>query len=152
MSAPPLAEYIRTIVEGASSLPLGQETMLMCEPGHAIVADGMSVVTKLYLRRDDRLYFNDGIFCSFAESSFNLFELLARLIKTDGLIGKGSKAFTIFGPTCGSNDQLPQAVSLPGNVREGDWIEFWLLGAYSNGLSTNFNGFGPRRFGNIEES
>ena len=152
MSAPPLAEYIRTIVEGASSLLLGQETMLMCEPGRAIVADGMSVVTKVYLRRDDRLYINDGIFGSFAESSFNLFELPARLIKTDGLIGKGSKAFTIFGSTCDSNDQLPQAVSLPDNVCEGDWIEFSLLGAYSNALSTNFNGFGPRRFVNIEES
>ena len=73
----------------------------------------------------------------------------ARLIKTDGLIGKGSKAFTIFGPTCDSNDQLPQAVSLPDNVCEGDWIEFSLLGAYSNALSTNFNAFGPRRFVNI---
>ena len=124
----------------------------MCEPGRAIVADGMSVVTKVYLRRDDRLYINDGIFGNFAESSFNLFELPARLIKTDGLIGKGSKPFTIFGPTCDSNDQLPQAVSLPDNVCEGDWVEFSLLGAYSNALSTNFNGFGPYRFVNIEKS
>ena len=53
MSAPPLAKYIRTIIEGVASLTLGHATTLMCEPGRALVADGMSVVTKVYLRRDD---------------------------------------------------------------------------------------------------
>ena len=65
-----------------------------------------------------------------------------RLIKTNGLVAKSLRPFTIFGPTCDSNDQLPQAVSLPDNVHEGDWIEFSRLGAYSNALNTNFNGFG----------
>ena len=152
VSAPPLAKYIRTIIEGVAPLTLGHATTLMCELGRALVADGMSVVTKVYLRRDDRLYINDGIFGSFAESSFNQFQLPARLIKTNGLVGKSLRPFTIFGPTCDSNDQLPQPVSLPDNVHEGDWIEFTLLGAYSNALNTNFNGFGARRFVNIEDT
>ena len=77
-----------------------------------------------------------------------------RLIKTNGLVGKSLRPFTIFGPIYDSNDQLPQAISLLDNVHEGDWIEFSLLGAYSNALNTNFNGFGARRFMimNIEDT
>ena len=152
MALPPLADFMKAIVEGVAAIGLGHEITLLCEPGRALVADGVSVVTKVYLRKGERLYINDGIFGSFAESSFNQFQLPARLVRLDGPIGNGLKPFTVFGPTCDSNDQLPQPVCLPEDICEGDWIEFSLLGAYSNALSTNFNGFCGCMFVDIDDT
>ncbi len=50
--------------------------------------------------------------------------------------------FKVFGPTCDGNDFLPSELQLPYDIREGDWIEFSNMGAYSLALSSNFNGFG----------
>ena len=147
-----MPDFMKKIVEGVAAIALGHETNLLCEPGRALVADGMSVVTQVYLRRGERLYINDGIFGSFSESSFNQFQLPARLVRLDGSIGNGSKPFTVFGPTCDSNDQLPQPVYLPDDICEGDWIEFSLLGAYSNALNTNFNGFRGCMFVDIDDT
>jgi ornithine decarboxylase len=36
---------------------------------------------------------------------------------------------------------MPGPHYLPSDVKEGDWIEIGLLGAYSNALRTRFNGF-----------
>jgi ornithine decarboxylase len=49
--------------------------------------------------------------------------------------------FRIFGPTCDSNDVLGAPFVLPENVREGDWIEVGMMGAYSLSMRTQFNGF-----------
>ena len=152
MAPPPLSDFMKKIVEGVAAIALGHETNLLCEPGRALVADGMSVVTQVYLRRGERLYINDGIFGSFSESSFNQFQLPARLVRLDGSIGNGSKPFTVFGPTCDSHDQLSQPVYLPDDICEGDWIEFSLLGAYSNALNTNFNGFRGCMFVDIDDT
>lgn len=54
--------------------------------------------------------------------------------------------FTVFGPTCDSTDVLPRSVRLPVDAREGDWILFETVGAYSNALATGFNGFLPEAF------
>jgi len=151
MKPPPLAEFVETIVEGVRAIKFGDEITLLCEPGRALVADGVSLVTQIYLRRGDRLYINDGIFGGFSESSFNDYQLPAQLIRIDEGTKKAKRPFTVFGPTCDSNDQLSQLVNLPEDVSEGDWIEFSLLGAYSNALNTNFNGFGGCRFVDIEE-
>ena len=46
----------------------------MCEPGRALVAQGISLVTQVVLRRGDRLYLNDGIYGSFDEQRFASFD------------------------------------------------------------------------------
>ena len=48
----------------------------------------------------------------------------------------------MFGATCDGNDVLPGKLELPNDIREGDWIEFGNMGAYSSALSSGFNGFG----------
>ena len=108
-------------------------------------------MVQIYLRRGDRLYINDGTFGSFSESSFNEYQLPVRLIGRDEGTKKAKRPFIVFGPTCDSNDQLSQLADLPEDVGEGDWIEFSLLGAYSNALKTNFNGFAGCKFVDIEE-
>ena len=111
-----------------------------------MVADGMSVVVQVQLRRNESLYINDGVFGNFAESLLNQFELTAAVLRLDGGYSPELAPFTIYGPTCDSHDRLPMVVYLCGDVREGDWIEFSNLGAYSNAMATTFNGFFPGIF------
>jgi len=35
---------------------------------------------------------------------------------------------------------------LPADIAEGDWIEFGMVGAYSNALASRFNGFHPETY------
>jgi ornithine decarboxylase len=59
--------------------------------------------------------------------------------------------FTLFGPTCDPNDRLPKLFRLPEDVREGDWLEISQLGAYSNALQSNFNGFSADTYVEVED-
>jgi ornithine decarboxylase len=59
--------------------------------------------------------------------------------------------FTVFGPTCDSVDVMPMTVRLPADLRDGDWIEFGQVGAYSNAVATAFNGFQTETFVAIEQ-
>ena len=52
--------------------------------------------------------------------------------------------FTLWGPTCDSYDVLPQVFTLPADIDEDDWIEFGLMGAYTQASLTPFNGFDRR--------
>ena len=56
---------------------------------------------------------------------------------------KDGDEFVLNGPTCDSLDVLPTKFHLPGEIREGDWIEIDRLGAYSNAIASRFNGFHP---------
>ena len=50
-----------------------------------------------------------------------------------------------------NTDQLPVPVRLPADMREGDWIEFGQIGAYSNALSSKFNGFYPDTYVQVDD-
>jgi ornithine decarboxylase len=59
----------------------------------------------------------------------------------DGLALAGElKSFRLYGPTCDSFDVLPGELSLPVDIRPGDYIEFGRIGAYSLSGRTRFNG------------
>ncbi|MDH3377394.1 MAG: type III PLP-dependent enzyme, partial [Gammaproteobacteria bacterium] len=62
----------------------------------------------------------------------------------------GQQEFEVFGPTCDGLDVLPVPLRLPTDIREGDWLEFGLAGAYSNALCTDFNGFRPDTFVTVD--
>jgi ornithine decarboxylase len=140
---PPLQDFITEIEDGVKKLGLRRDCVLMCEPGRALVAHAISVVTQVQLRKGDQLYINDGVYGSLSETVDAGLRLPARLVR----IGEDSRApardFTLNGPTCDSLDVLPHPFSLPEDVREGDWIEIDRVGAYSNALATRFNGFHP---------
>lgn len=140
---PPLQDFITEIEDGVKKLGLRRDCVLMCEPGRALVAHAISVVTQVQLRKGDQLYINDGVYGSLSETVDAGLRLPARLVR----IGEDSRApardFTLNGPTCDSLDVLPHPFALPEDVREGDWIEIDRVGAYSNALATRFNGFHP---------
>jgi len=152
VNAPPLDYFFQAIKDGVHALRLDPEPILLCEPGRALVVEAISVIVQVLLRKEDRLYINDGIFGSFSEFLFERIEYPARVIRAHAPSDALPIPFAIFGPTCDSNDKFPVAVMLPGDIREGDWIVFGMLGAYSNAVRTHFNGFYPETFVEIHEA
>jgi len=59
----------------------------------------------------------------------------------DGEASSELKPFRFYGPTCDSLDQMPGPFWLPADIREGDYIEIGMLGAYGSTMATRFNGF-----------
>ena len=151
MEVPPLEAFFDRIEEGRAMLNLPQDCELMCEPGRALVADGCSLAVQVQLRKDRHLYLNDGVFGSLSELVVTKIMVPARVIRLGGTPSRESAYFTLFGPTCDSNDVLPRSFRLPADVREGDWIELRQIGAYSNAAATHFNGFFPETFIEIED-
>lgn len=140
---PPFEDFIHEIEEGVKKLKLRRDCVLMCEPGRALVAHAVSVVTQVQLRKDNQLYINDGIYGSLSEMVDAGIRLPARAHRLSGAFSGPPLDFTLNGPTCDSLDVLPSTFSLPSDIDEGDWIEIDRLGAYSNALATRFNGFTP---------
>ena len=149
-TVPPLEDFFDVIRDRLRETPVGSDCIVMCEPGRALVADSMSLVVQIQLRKGDALYINDGIFHSMSEPAVAGVQLPARLIRPGREIALAKTDFTIFGPTCDSTDLLPHTVSLPADAAEGDWIEFGQIGAYSNSMATRFNGFSSDTFVRVD--
>jgi ornithine decarboxylase len=145
-SVPPLEDYMAEIRTGLKALALNPTVDIFAEPGRSIVADACSLLTQVQLRKEDRLYINDGIYGSLSEMVQVDIRFRARVIRLNGDVSDKSQAFTLDGPTCDSVDVLPGTFDLPTDVREGDWIEIDQIGAYSNALATRFNGFYPETY------
>lgn len=117
---------------------------LMCEPGRALVAEAESVIVKVLGRKGENLYINDGTYGTFFEAAkiYGGLSYPVRLIR-DGHFHYGEpQEFVFWGPSCDSIDYMPGPFVLPGDVREGDYIEVGHLGAYGRVSRSNFNGLG----------
>jgi ornithine decarboxylase len=62
------------------------------------------------------------------------------------------KPFRFYGPTCDSLDHMPGPFWLAEDVREGDYVEIGMLGAYGVAMSTGFNGFGEAETVIVEDA
>ena len=143
---PPLETYFGAIEDAFDRSRIRRDCVLMCEPGRALVASGCSLLTQIQLRKDDKLYINDGIYQSLSETLLGKMKLPARLINPARSFSDEYQDFTILGPTCDNLDILPAPFYLPVDADEGDWIEIGQTGAYSNSAATRFNGFFPETF------
>lgn len=139
--APALDLYFAEIAAGVAALELGERCVRMCEPGRSLVANGVSLVVQVQHREDGTVFINDGIFGKLSEMVHGKANLPVRLIRPRGPVSPTQEDFTVYGPTCDANDELPFMWSLPPDVAEGDWIEVEQVGAYSNALASRFNGF-----------
>jgi ornithine decarboxylase len=115
--------------------------MLLCEPGRSLVATAGVVLLQVIVRRDRSIYLNDGVFGTLQELGHPKERRPVRLIRNGDRQERREGAFRVFGPTCDSNDVLGAPFYLPDDVREGDWIEVGMMGAYSLSMRTEFNGF-----------
>ena len=143
---PELGTYFDAISQVFDRSRLRGDCVLMCEPGRAMVASGCSLLTQIHLRKDNKLYINDGIYQSLSETLLGKMKLPARLINPERSIVCEYQDFKILGPTCDNLDILPAPFYLPVDAQEGDWIEIGQTGAYSNSAATRFNGFFPEAF------
>jgi ornithine decarboxylase len=136
-----MEDYFRAVVETAAKLPLAAGGELMAEPGRALAAPGMSAVVEVLLRKDRRLYINDGMYGAFWELRFKAHtRFAARAYRAGKLLAGVPEPFRLYGPTCDASDILPGEVDLPADIRAGDYIEFGQIGAYSLSGRTRFNG------------
>ena len=153
--APPYHWYFDMIKEALTTL--GRPDLpVMCEPGRALVAQGLSLVTQVVMRRGDRLYINDGIYGSFDEQRFAGFDedYPAKAYRLEG--GKSARPvtgekrpFRTYGPTCDSMDVLPRPQMLPDCVAPGDFLVFDAMGAYTVSSRSSFNGYYPDQWAEI---
>lgn len=139
---PSLEAFFQAVRSAHMGQWLAAEGELLCEPGRALVAPGVSAIVEVLLRKDDRLYLNDGMYGAFWELRFKMQDRFPVRAFRDGtpLTGPDTLPFRLYGPTCDSSDMLPGRVSLPAGVRAGDHLEFGQLGAYSLAGRTRFNG------------
>lgn len=149
-SIEPLEAYFSAITETLKGMHLRNDTVLMCEPGRALVADYCSLLTQVLLRKENAIYINDGIYGSLSELVLTRIDMPMRVIRLKGTVSDETRKFDVYGPTCDSLDKLPEQCELPVDVREGDWIEIGQLGAYSNSAATRFNGFSAETFVEVE--
>lgn len=143
---PGLDEYFKAISECVATLPLAENAEVLGEPGRALAAPGMSAVVEVLLRKDNRLYLNDGMFGIFWMLRIDGPDRFPVRTYRNGkpLIGE-TMEFQINGPTCDSTDTLPGPVPLPMDIRPGDHLEFGNIGAYSLSGRTDYNGFYSNR-------
>lgn len=139
---PALSAFFDVIKADAATLPAARNREILCEPGRALAAPGLSAVVEVLLRKEDRLFLNDGMYGIFWELRFKGHDRFPVRVFRDGEVHDGrTKDFRLFGPTCDSTDVLPGVVRLPVDIRPGDHLEFGSIGAYSLAGRTNFNGF-----------
>ena len=146
MIPPDLTEYVAAIDRGFAEMMVHETTELWCEPGRALVAEGSSLLTRVDLRKGDALYLTDGSYGSLFDATHAKWPFPVKLHRPNPESGSDTegplKPFRFFGPTCDSLDAMPGPFWLPEDVREGDFIEIGMLGAYGVAMSTRFNGFG----------
>ena len=138
---PPLRDYFDSIREAAGQLQLADGGEILGEPGRALAAPGLSAISEVIQRKDNRLYINDGMHGIFWDLRYKGQDEFAWRCYRDGQNLEGNlQPFTLYGPTCDSRDVLPAKVDLPEDIRAGDHLEFGGLGAYSLSGRTDFNG------------
>jgi ornithine decarboxylase len=139
---PELEEYFKAVAESVATLPLADNAEVLGEPGRALSAPGLSAIVEVLLRKDDRLYINDGMFGVFWLLRIDGPDRFPVRTFRDGKPLHGeTMEFTVNGPTCDSTDTLPGLVPLPRDIRAGDYLEFGNIGAYSITGRTDYNGF-----------
>jgi ornithine decarboxylase len=145
---PPYHWYFDTIKEALDTLP--KPVPVLCEPGRALIAEGLSLVTQVVLRKGDKLYINDGVYGSFDELTLPGWtaDYYLRVFSVDEKGGvsereAGEAPYRVYGPTCDTLDVLPRPLMLPADIKAGDYIVFDTIGAYSVAVRTTFNGFYP---------
>ncbi|GAB4350014.1 MAG: alanine racemase [Oricola sp.] len=152
---PPLEDLMARLRAGLKewefdSLPL------VTEPGRVIVARAFSLIVRVLLRKGRRLYINDGIWASLSDSWTGRITLPARFIPDPNIRRRNGDPgaivpFKVCGATCDSVDILTRPFYLPETVDTGDWIEIGHIGAYSMALRTQFNGFYPDTFVEVDQ-
>ena len=124
---------------------------LWCEPGRALVAESTSILARVELVKDGALHINDGSYGNLFDAAHCKWPFPVKAHRADGAFEGGEQPFKLYGPTCDSMDAMEGPFVLPADIREGDYIEFGMLGAYGVAMQTRFNGFGDTETIHVED-
>lgn len=156
MIPPDMIDYVDSIQRGFAEMSVHEETELWAEPGRALVAEASSVLTKVELKKGDALYLNDGSYGSLFDAAHMKWPFPVKLYRGEGPdaheVDGPLRPFRFYGPTCDSIDHMPGPFWLPDDIREGDYIEIGMLGAYGVAMTTNFNGFGEAEIVEVKDA
>ena len=145
--APPMDYYFETIATAVKDNFGKSAPELIIEPGRALVTSSTSLLLRVKHQRGGvSVYLNDGAYGSLMEVKFMHFTPPVRVWRGPRIHDNDGnfEDFTVWGPTCDSYDVLPQIFTLPSDIDEDDWVEFGLMGAYTQASLTPFNGFDRR--------
>ena len=151
MVPPALADYVDSIHRGFEEMKVHETTELWCEPGRALVAEASSILAKVELKKGDALYLNDGSYGSLFDATHTKWPFPVKLWRY-GESSSELKPFRFYGPTCDSIDHMPGPFWLPEDVREGDYVEIGMLGAYGVAMNTRFNGYGDTELAEVGDA
>lgn len=138
---PDLQSYFDAIHDEFSKLKGSESMQLLAEPGRALVAECMSLIVRVDMRKRNTLYINDGTYGSLFDAGTPQFIFPAKLICDEQIESTDLAPFSFYGPTCDSMDFMKGPFYLPSDTAEGDYIEIGQMGAYSSTMATGFNGF-----------
>ncbi len=141
MIPPDICEYFDAIHEEFKDIPGHEGMQLLSEPGRALVAESVSLIVKILLRKDNHLYINDGTYGSLFDAGTPGFIFPMKLIRDEEVYSTDLMPFSLYGPTCDSLDYMKGPFYLPGDAEEGELIEIGQMGAYGRVMATGFNGF-----------
>jgi ornithine decarboxylase len=141
MEPPALEEYFR-VIHAALDANGFVDTLTLCEPGRALVAEAGAVAARIELRKGEELYLNDGTYGALFDAGVPEWPFPLDLIAADDrAMSEDVIGYRAYGPTCDSCDKMAGPFPLPADVREGDWVVFEHLGAYGISMQARFNGF-----------
>jgi ornithine decarboxylase len=148
-----LDDFFRAIrAARARQAPIA-DVPLRCEPGSALAHPGGGLLTQVVLVKEEAVFLNDGVYGALAELIHSRIQPPMRVLTPAGLERAGApRRYTVFGPTCDSFDVIPVEFTLPSTIREGDWLDITMMGAYSNVLITDFNGLGEHEYAILGEA
>jgi ornithine decarboxylase len=142
MTPPPLADYLDAIRSAFDEMMVLENADLWCEPGRALIAEAVSILTRVELVKGDAVHLNDGAYGCLFDIVHARWPFPFRVHRADGTLAEQTHDYTLYGPTCDAIDTFPGTYALPADLAEGDVIEFGMLGAYGTAMATRFNGFG----------
>lgn len=145
MTPPPLQGYFDAVHDEFARFAPDGHLELLAEPGRALVAESMSLIVRVELRRGNMLHINDGTYGSLFDAGTPRFIFPVKLLCDEKIYSTDLAAFGFYGPTCDSLDYMKGPFYLPSDTEEGDYIEIGQLGAYGRTMATPFNGFLPRK-------
>jgi ornithine decarboxylase len=143
MTPPPMQSYFDAIHEEFTKIPGHASMQLIAEPGRAIVAESMSLIVRVDMRKHDYLYINDGTYGSLFDAGTPRFIFPMKRMSDQDVTTSDLQPFSFYGPTCDSLDYMEGPFYLPNDITEGDYIEIGQMGAYGRCMATGFNGFKP---------
>lgn len=151
MTPPDLEHYVQVIRSSFEAMPVAMNARLWCEPGRALVAESTSILARVELVKDGALHINDGSYGNLFDAAHCKWPFPVKAHRADGEFAAEGQTFRLYGPTCDSLDTMEGPFDLPADIREGDYIEFGMLGAYGVTMQTRFNGFGETETVSVQD-